>query len=40
LQLRNPNYRFEFLFTDNASSDDTFERLAEEVRILSPAKRL
>ena len=28
----NPEYRFEFLFTDNASGDDTFERLAEEVR--------
>jgi dolichol-phosphate mannosyltransferase len=27
-----PEYRFEFLFTDNASSDDTFERLAEEAR--------
>ncbi len=27
-----PEYRFEFLFTDNASNDDTFERLAEEAR--------
>jgi polyisoprenyl-phosphate glycosyltransferase len=27
-----PEYRFEFLFTDNASSDDTFEQLAEEAR--------
>ena len=25
--LAEPTYRFEFLFTDNASSDDTFERL-------------
>ena len=25
----NPRYRFEFLFTDNASSDDTFTKLAE-----------
>jgi polyisoprenyl-phosphate glycosyltransferase len=25
-----PEYRFEFLFTDNASSDGTFEQLAEE----------
>jgi polyisoprenyl-phosphate glycosyltransferase len=27
-----PEYRFEFLFTDNASSDGTFEQLAEEAR--------
>ncbi len=36
-----PNYRFEFLFTDNASTDRTFERLAElatkdsRIRVLS-----
>ena len=27
-----PRYDFEFLFTDNASTDATFERLAEEAR--------
>lgn len=28
-----PGYDFEFLFTDNASTDATFERLAEEARV-------
>src|SRR5271155_1779549 len=27
-----PRYDFEFLFTDNASTDATFERLADEAR--------
>ena len=36
-----PDYDFEFMFTDNASQDATYERLAEEAKVEArlPAQR-